>query len=130
MVFTGASLCCGLAGNIYVLIAFRAVQAAGGAGFTPSATGIITEHFGSARDKAVGLFGSIFPVGSMIGPIFGGLFVAYWSWRGIFFVNVPIGILLIVLCLRYVPRDRERPATSGARWTWPAWCCSASGPWP
>ena len=69
VVFTVASLCAGLADSIYLLIALRAVQAAGGAGFTPSATGIITEHFGSARDKAVGLFGSIFPIGSMIGPI-------------------------------------------------------------
>jgi EmrB/QacA subfamily drug resistance transporter len=107
-VFAVASLCCGLADNIYLLIALRAVQAAGGAGFTPSATGIITENFGQSRDKAVGLFGSIFPIGSMIGPIFGGLFVSYWSWRGIFFVNVPIGILLVVCCLRYVPRDPER----------------------
>ncbi|HEX6447931.1 MAG TPA: MFS transporter, partial [Trebonia sp.] len=59
VVFASASLCCGLATNIYLLIALRAVQAAGGAGFTPSATGIITENFGEARDKAVGLFGSI-----------------------------------------------------------------------
>ena len=108
VVFAGASLCCGLAGNIYLLIVLRAVQAAGGAGFTPSATSIITDTFGEARDKAVGLFGSIFPIGSMIGPIFGGLFVSYWSWRGIFFVNVPIGILLIVCCLHYVPRDPSR----------------------
>jgi EmrB/QacA subfamily drug resistance transporter len=110
VVFAVASLCCGLATNIYELIALRAVQAAGGAGFTPSATGIITENFGSARDKAVGLFGSIFPIGSMIGPIFGGLFVSYWTWRGIFFVNVPIGVALIVLGLRYVPRDRPGAA--------------------
>jgi EmrB/QacA subfamily drug resistance transporter len=109
VIFAGASLCCGLAKSIYVLIALRAVQAAGGSGFTPSATGIIVENFGSARDKAVGLFGSIFPIGSMIGPIFGGLFVAYWSWRGIFFVNVPIGIILILLGLRFVPADRPRP---------------------
>ena len=107
-VFAVASLCCGLAGNVYLLIGLRAVQAAGGAGFTPSATGIITENFGQARDKAVGLFGSIFPIGAMIGPIFGGLFVTYWSWRGIFFVNVPIGILLVTFCLRYVPRDPAR----------------------
>jgi EmrB/QacA subfamily drug resistance transporter len=113
VVFAAASLCCGLADNIYVLIALRAVQAAGGAGFTPSATAIITETFGQARDKAVGLFGSIFPLGSMIGPIFGGLFVSYWSWRGIFFVNVPIGILVIIFCLRYVPRDPDRDG--GAR---------------
>lgn len=107
MVFTSASLCCGLATNIYVLIGLRIIQAAGGAGFTPSATGIITDHFGSARDRAVGLFGSIFPIGSMIGPIFGGLFVTYWSWRGIFFVNAPIGILLVLLGLRYIPADRH-----------------------
>jgi EmrB/QacA subfamily drug resistance transporter len=107
VVFAGASLCCGLATNIFLLIALRVIQAAGGAGFTPSATGIITDTFGDSRDKAVGLFGSMFPIGSMIGPVFGGLFVTYWSWRGIFFVNVPIGILLIVFCLRYVPRDHR-----------------------
>jgi EmrB/QacA subfamily drug resistance transporter len=107
-VFTIASLCCGLADNIYVLIALRGLQAAGGAGFTPSATEIIVDQFGNARDRAVGLFGSIFSIGTMIGPIFGGLFVSYWTWRGIFLVNVPIGIAVIVLALRYVPRDRSR----------------------
>jgi len=104
--FTVASLCCGLADDIFALIALRALQAAGGAGFTPSATGIIVDHFGTARDRAVSLFGSIFPIGAMIGPIFGGLFVSYWSWRAVFFVNVPIGIAVILMALRYVPRDR------------------------
>src|SRR5574337_1349404 len=94
--FTVASLLCGLADNIFVLIALRALQAAGGAGFTPSATGIVVEHFGGARDRAVSLFGSIFPIGAMIGPIFGGLFVSYWTWRGVFFVNVPIGIAIVL----------------------------------
>ncbi len=111
--FTAASLACGLAENIYVLIALRALQAAGGAGFTPSATGIVVEHFGDARDRAVSLFGSIFPIGAMIGPVFGGMFVAYWSWRGVFFVNVPIGIAIIVLALRHVPPDR--PASKARR---------------
>jgi EmrB/QacA subfamily drug resistance transporter len=104
--FTLASLCCGLVDDIFTLIALRAVQAAGGAGFTPSATAIIVDHFGEARDRTVSLFGSIFPIGAMIGPIFGGLFVSYWTWRGVFFVNVPIGIAVIVLALRYVPHDR------------------------
>lgn len=111
--FTAASLACGLAENIYVLIALRALQAAGGAGFTPSATGIVVEHFGDARDRAVSLFGSIFPIGAMIGPVFGGMFVAYWSWRGVFFVNVPIGIAIIALALRHVPPDR--PASKARR---------------
>ncbi|MBS0382944.1 MAG: MFS transporter [Proteobacteria bacterium] len=109
LVFSVASLCCGLVDNIYALIVLRALQAAGGAGFTPSATGIIVDHFGNARDRAVGLFGSIFPVGTMIGPIFGGLFVTYWSWRDIFFINVPIGLAVMLLALRYIPHDRANP---------------------
>jgi MFS family permease len=111
--FTLASLCCGLVDNIYLLVALRAVQAAGGAGFTPSATRIIVDNFGSARDRALGLFGSIFSVGAMVGPVFGGLFVTYGSWRGIFLVNVPIGLTVAALAFRYVPADRPRP--EGAR---------------
>jgi EmrB/QacA subfamily drug resistance transporter len=110
VVFTAASLFCGLADNIFALIALRAVQAAGGAGFTPSATGIIVDHFGEERDRAVGLFGSIFPIGAMIGPIFGGLFVTYWTWQGVFLVNVPIGMAVIALTLRYIPGDPPRAA--------------------
>ncbi|HOM13827.1 MAG TPA: MFS transporter [Rubrivivax sp.] len=108
LTFTLASLACGLADDIRVLIVLRALQAAGGAGFTPSATGIVVDHFGAARDRAVSLFGSIFPVGAMIGPIFGGLFVTYWDWRGVFFVNVPIGALIVVLALRHIPADPPR----------------------
>jgi len=113
--FTAASMCCGLANDIYVLIALRALQAAGGAGFTPSATGIVVDYFGDARDRAVSLFGSIFPMGAMIGPIFGGLFVAYWTWRGIFFVNVPFGVAVVVLALRYIPRDPSPARGSNTR---------------
>ena len=115
LAFTVASLCCGLADNIYVLVALRGLQAAGGAGFTPSATEIIVDHFGDARDRAVSLFGSVFSIGAMIGPIFGGLFVTYWTWRGVFLVNVPIGVAVVVLALRYVPRDRSRLGASPPR---------------
>ena len=108
VIFTIASLCCGLADNIYVLVALRGLQAAGGAGFTPSATEIIVDYFGNVRDRAVSLFGSIFSIGAMIGPIFGGVFVTYWTWRGVFLVNVPIGIAVIALALYYIPRDRSR----------------------
>lgn len=106
--FTIASLCCGLSNDIYLLIALRVIQAIGGAGITPSATGIIVDHFGDERDRAVSLFGSVFPIGTMIGPIFGGLFVTYWTWRGIFFVNVPIGIAVIAMALRYIPLDLKQ----------------------
>lgn len=103
--FTFASLCCGLVNSIYILIPLRILQALGAAGITPSVTSIIVDHFGSARDRAVSLFGSIFPIGIMLGPIFGGLFVTYWSWRWIFFVNVPIGIAVILLSLKFIPHD-------------------------
>jgi MFS family permease len=105
VVFTAASLLCGMTDNIFVLIALRALQAAGGAGFTPSATGLIVDYFGDARDRAVSLFGSIFPIGAMIGPIFGGLFVTYWTWRVAFLVNAPIGVAVIILALRFIPAD-------------------------
>src|SRR5258708_18442386 len=72
--FTTASLCCGLAGNIYLLIVLRAVQAVGGGAFMPSATGIVTELFGKDRDRAVGMFSSIFPTGGVVGPLLRGLF--------------------------------------------------------
>ena len=92
ILFTVASLCCGLATNIYELVTLRALQALGGGAFMPSATGIVSDQFGADRDRAIGMFTSIFPVGAIVGPILGGVFVTYWSWRGIFLVNVPIGL--------------------------------------
>jgi EmrB/QacA subfamily drug resistance transporter len=106
--FTVASLCCGLASNIYVLIGLRAVQAIGGGAFMPSATGIVSDQFGRDRDRAIGLFTSIFPIGGIVGPVLGGVFVTYWSWRGIFLVNVPLGVLLFVLALVFVPDTAKK----------------------
>jgi EmrB/QacA subfamily drug resistance transporter len=111
VVFTASSLCCGFAGNIYLLLLPRAVQALGGGAFMPSATGIVSDHFGKGRDRAVGMFTSILPIGGIIGPIVGGVFVSYWSWRGIFLVNVPIGIVLIVLVVKFIPANSTRVAS-------------------
>jgi EmrB/QacA subfamily drug resistance transporter len=111
VVFTASSLCCGFAGNIYLLLLPRAVQALGGGAFMPSATGIVSDHFGRERDRAVGMFTSILPIGGIIGPIVGGIFVSYWSWRGIFLVNVPIGIVLIVLVAKFIPATSTRVAS-------------------
>jgi EmrB/QacA subfamily drug resistance transporter len=102
-VFTVASLCCGFAPSMPLLLLPRFIQALGGGAFMPSATGIVSDHFGPERDRAVGMFTSILPVGGIIGPIVGGIFVSYWSWRGIFLVNVPIGILLIALTIKFIP---------------------------
>lgn len=110
VVFTGASLACGFAGNIYVLVALRAVQALGGGAFLPSATGIIADHYGPSRDRAIGMFTSIFPVGGILGPIFGGIIVTYSSWRTIFFVNVPVGVVLLILGWRLIGETARKPA--------------------
>ena len=104
VLFTVASLCCGLANDIYVLVALRAVQAIGGGAFMPSATGIVAEQFGRDRDRALGLFASVFPIGGILGPVLGGVVLTYWSWRGIFLVNVPIGILLVICASLLIPR--------------------------
>lgn len=112
VLFTVASLMCGLANDIYVLVALRGVQAIGGGAFMPSATGIVSDAFGPNRDRAIGLFTSIFPIGGIVGPILGGVFVTYWSWRGIFLVNVPLGILVLTMSLAYLPHSERRP---GAR---------------
>ena len=109
VLFTTASLCCGLANNIYLLIVLRAVQALGGGAFMPSATGIIADLFGAGRDRALGLFSSIFPMGGIVGPVLGGVVVTYWSWRGIFLVNIPVGLVLLVLGAIVIPRIPQRP---------------------
>jgi EmrB/QacA subfamily drug resistance transporter len=109
-VFTLASLACGFAGNIYLLVALRAVQALGGGAFLPSATGIIADHFGRHRDRAVGMFTSIFPAGTIVGPILGGLIVTWLGWRAIFLVNVPIGIILFVLAAKLIAESPRKPA--------------------
>jgi EmrB/QacA subfamily drug resistance transporter len=106
--FTVASLCCGFANDIYLLVVLRAFQAIGGGAFMPSATGIVSQQFGPDRDRAVGLFSSVFPIGGIVGPILGGIFVTYWSWRRIFLVNVPIGFALVTLGLAFIPRSTRR----------------------
>src|SRR6476469_1620851 len=106
--FTVASLSCGLANDIYVLVTLRAVQAIGAGAIMPSATGIVADQFGPDRDRAIGLFTSIFPIGGIVGPILGGVFVTYWSWRGIFLVNVPIGIVVLMLALAFIPHTERR----------------------
>lgn len=103
--FILTSIACGFANDIYTLIAMRLLQAIGGAGLTPSATGIVVDYFGDVRDRATSLFGSMFPIGEIIGPIFGGLFVTYLTWRDIFFMNVPIGLLVLVGAYRFIPPD-------------------------
>ncbi len=97
--FTGSSLACGLASNIYSLVAFRFLQGIGGASFLPTAAGIVTDQFPENRERAIGLFTSIFPIGGIVGPNLGGWIVSQYSWRYIFYINLPIGMGLIAMIL-------------------------------
>src|SRR5258708_8333840 len=113
-VFTLSSLLCALAPNVWVLIACRVLQATGGSGLTPSATGIVVSAYPARqRERLIGLFTSIIPAGAIIGPNLGGLILTQFSWRGIFFINLPIGLaILILLRNRYgldKPPEREKP---------------------
>lgn len=102
--FTLSSLACGLTNSIWLLIAFRVIQAVGGGAFVPSATGMVADAYHDRRAEAVGFFSSIFPIGAIVGPILGGVIIASWSWRGIFLVNVPIGAVFLLLGFRFLPR--------------------------
>ncbi|MGD0917369.1 MAG: DHA2 family efflux MFS transporter permease subunit [Thermodesulfobacteriota bacterium] len=99
ILFTTSSLACGLAPNIYILVVFRFLQGIGGASFLPTAAGIVSDEFPEHRERAIGLFTSIFQIGGIVGPNLGGWIVSRYSWRYIFYINLPIGIGLIVLIL-------------------------------
>jgi EmrB/QacA subfamily drug resistance transporter len=99
IVFTASSLACGLASNIYSLVAFRFLQGIGGASFLPTAAGIVSDQFPENRERAIGLFTSIFPIGGIVGPNLGGWIVSRYSWRDIFYINLPIGVILIAMVI-------------------------------
>jgi EmrB/QacA subfamily drug resistance transporter len=110
VLFTIGSMGAGVSPNIYVLIAFRIVQAMGGGMFFPCAAGVVSDVFAEKRQTAIGLFATIFQLGGIIGPNIGGFITDGISWRWIFFVNLPIGIAILLLGLRFIPRDKLREA--------------------
>ncbi len=108
VLFTLASLVCGLATNIGVLIAARAVQGVGAAIISPAALSIVTTTFeeGAERNKALGIWGALGGSGAAAGVLFGGILVKYLGWQWIFYVNVPVGALVLGLTLPFVPESR------------------------
>ena len=78
----------------------------------PSAVGIVAQEFPQTRARMVGLFMSIFPVGGIIGPNLGGFIVEHWSWRECFFINLPLGLIVILVLLR---RARQTEPTKRRR---------------
>ncbi len=105
-VFTVASPVGGLARDPDLLVAARAIQGAGAAMVAPAALALITTGFreGAARNRALGLYGATASVGFVAGLLLGGLLVQLFSWRAVFFVNVPIGLVAVVPSRRVLPR--------------------------
>jgi len=107
-VFTAGSLLCSLAPGLGWLIAFRMIQAVGGSMLNPVAMSIITNTFTDRRERAraIGIWGGVFGLSMALGPVAGGALVDSVGWRGIFWVNIPVGIAAIVLCALFVPESR------------------------
>ncbi|MHC1784964.1 MAG: MFS transporter [Anaerolineaceae bacterium] len=104
VIFTVGSLLCGLAPSIGVLIGSRVIQGVGGAMMMAIGTAIVTESFPDReRGKALGIQGSIVSVGIIAGPAVGGMILGSLSWHWIFFVNLPIGLIGLILVLQNVP---------------------------
>jgi predicted MFS family arabinose efflux permease len=112
--FSGASLLAGLAQTAGVLIGARALQGLGAALVAPSALSILAMTFAEGRQRnwALGIFGAVGGSSASIGVIASGLLTDGPGWRWIFFINVPIGVLLILVAARFLPADR---APSGSR---------------
>jgi EmrB/QacA subfamily drug resistance transporter len=117
--FTLGSLLCSLAPGLGWLVAFRMVQAVGGSMLNPVAMSIIANTFTdpAERARAVGLWGATFGFSTALGPVLGGLLVESVGWRGIFWVNIPVGLAALAASARFVPESRatrpRRPDPAG-----------------
>jgi EmrB/QacA subfamily drug resistance transporter len=106
--FTLGSLLCSLAPGLGWLVTFRMLQALGGSMLNPVAMSIITNTFTdrAERARAIGVWGSVFGMSMALGPIAGGALVSSVGWRGIFWVNIPVGLAAIALTAVFVPESR------------------------
>ncbi len=108
-IFTGASLAAGLATTAGELIAARAVQGLGAALLTPTTLAIISATFeaGRKRAAAIGIWSAVGALALAVGPLIGGVLTQYLSWEWIFFINVPVGLVTMVLGARVIDESRD-----------------------
>lgn len=113
VIFTAGSVLCGLAPSISILIAARMLQAVGGAIIAALGAAMVTSYLApSLRGQALGIVAMFTMLGAAMGPVLGGFLTSAFSWRFIFYVNLPVGILAVLLGLHMLPR--QDPTSPGA----------------
>jgi EmrB/QacA subfamily drug resistance transporter len=115
--FSAASAWCGLAPNIRQLIIARAIQGIGGALLVPGSLALISANFSQKeRGRAIGTWSGFTSITAAIGPVLGGWFTQHGSWRWVFFINLPLGLVVLLLALWKVPESRA--ADQGKTFDW------------
>jgi len=115
--FIIVSILAGLSWDFGSLVAFRAIQGLVGAAIYPTAMSLIAKSFTDpkARSQALGIWASSFAISSIIGPLLGGYLIDHFSWRMIFYINLPIGIAGLIMTLIFLPHDAP---TERGRFDW------------
>jgi EmrB/QacA subfamily drug resistance transporter len=117
--FAAGSLLCGIAPNVATLVAARVIQASGAGMILPASLSLLLASVGAERrTAAIGTWSAVGAMGATLGPVLGGLLVQ-WQWRSVFWVNVPVGAIALVLAIRLLPESRgegdgHRPDLFGA----------------
>jgi EmrB/QacA subfamily drug resistance transporter len=112
--FTAASVLCGAAPTLWLLIAARAAQGLGAAIMMALTMALVGETVPKAKTgSAMGLLGTMSAIGTALGPSLGGVLIAGSGWPALFLINVPLGILTLLLAYRCLPIDRQGPRTGG-----------------
>jgi EmrB/QacA subfamily drug resistance transporter len=118
IVFTIASVLCGIAPSSAVLIISRALQGIGAAFLVPGSLAIISATFDDAeRGRAIGTWSGFSAITTAIGPVGGGWLVDHVSWRAVFFLNVPIAIIVLLLSIRFMDESRDPSRTRQIDWS-------------
>ena len=114
--FTTASILCGVAPSLWLLIAARAAQGLGAAVMMALTMAFVGETVPKAKiGSAMGLLGTMSAIGTALGPSLGGVLIAGLGWRAIFLVNVPLGVLTLLLAQRHLPADRRKTNSDRVR---------------
>lgn len=110
IVFTIASMLCGISNSFTSLVIYRFIQGIGASAYMANNHGIITELFPrESRGKALGILITAVAIGNMLGPSVGGFILSIFSWNVIFFINIPIGIIVFLLGIKFLPENKRNP---------------------